>query len=76
MLPAFGAPESKALLPIFSRHAAEVGLRLHCARQTFIYKQVTAIWKDMLSTIEKGSCVINVGKPIARASLDAIGEGA
>lgn len=59
MLPAFGVPESKALLPVF-RHYAE---------------QVTLKWKDMLTGHGEGSIRLNVHENIAPATLDAIGEG-
>ncbi|KAI0752821.1 cytochrome P450 [Daedaleopsis nitida] len=60
MLPAFGVPESKALLPVF-RHYAE---------------QVTLKWKDMLTGHSEGSIKLNVHENIAPATLEAIGEAA
>ncbi|KAH9935148.1 cytochrome P450 [Epithele typhae] len=60
MLPAFGSPESKALLPVF-RHYAE---------------QVTSKWKDTLAGTEHGAAEINVHESIAPATLEAIGEAA
>ncbi|KAI8971016.1 cytochrome P450 [Trametes punicea] len=60
MLPAFGTPESKALLPVF-RHYAE---------------QVTLRWKDLLMGQPGGSIKINVHEHVAPATLEAIGEAA
>ncbi|RDX48634.1 cytochrome P450 [Lentinus brumalis] len=60
MLPAFGTPESKALLPVF-RHYAE---------------QVTLKWRDMLTGHASGSIKMNVHEYIAPATLEAIGEAA
>ncbi|OBZ69536.1 11-oxo-beta-amyrin 30-oxidase [Grifola frondosa] len=60
MLPAFGTPESKNLLPVF-RHYAE---------------QVTLKWKDLLAEVPEQSCIFNVPKYIAPATLEAIGEAA
>ncbi|KAI0800178.1 cytochrome P450 [Fomes fomentarius] len=60
MLPAFGAPESKALLPVF-RHYAE---------------QVTLKWKDLLTGHGEGSIKLNIHNDIAPATLEAIGEAA
>ncbi|OSX65860.1 hypothetical protein POSPLADRAFT_1131390 [Postia placenta MAD-698-R-SB12] len=60
MLPAFGGPESRALLPIFEHYAEQVTLR----------------WKEMLETAPGRSAVLNVIKYIAPATLDAIGEAA
>ncbi|PIL33716.1 cytochrome P450 [Ganoderma sinense ZZ0214-1] len=60
MLPAFGSPESKALLPVF-RHYAE---------------QVTLKWKDLLAGSSGESIKMNVHDYIAPATLEAIGEAA
>ncbi|KAI0645068.1 cytochrome P450 [Trametes meyenii] len=60
MLPAFGSPESKALLPVF-RHYAE---------------QVTLKWKDLLTGLSERSVKLNVHEFIAPATLEAIGEAA
>nr|VWO96500.1 Cytochrome P450 monooxygenase CYP52X1 [Ganoderma boninense] len=60
MLPAFGSPESKALLPVF-RHYAE---------------QVTLKWKDLLAGNSGESIKMNVHEYIAPATLEAIGEAA
>ncbi|KAL1945428.1 hypothetical protein VTO73DRAFT_2279 [Trametes versicolor] len=60
MLPAFGMPESKALLPVF-RHYAE---------------QVTLKWKDLLTGQSAGSVTVNVHEDVAPATLEAIGEAA
>ncbi|KAH9889279.1 cytochrome P450 [Cubamyces lactineus] len=60
MLPAFGTPESKALLPVF-RHYAE---------------QVTLKWKDLLAGHSEQSIKLNVHDYIAPATLEAIGEAA
>ncbi|KAI0774916.1 cytochrome P450 [Trametes elegans] len=60
MLPAFGTPESKALLPVF-RHYAE---------------QVTLKWKDMLTGHSESSIKVDVHRHVAPATLEAIGEAA
>ncbi|KAI0669528.1 cytochrome P450 [Trametes maxima] len=60
MLPAFGSPESKALLPVF-RHYAE---------------QVTLKWKDLLTGLSERSVKLNIHEYIAPATLEAIGEAA
>ncbi|PCH35645.1 cytochrome P450 [Wolfiporia cocos MD-104 SS10] len=60
MLPAFGTPESKALLPVFQYHA----------------EQVVQLWKDMLGGTAEDARVLNVIKHISSAALDAIGEAA
>ncbi|KAI0365076.1 cytochrome P450 [Pilatotrama ljubarskyi] len=60
MLPAFGTPESKALLPVF-RHYAE---------------QVTLKWKDLLADHPNRSIKLNIHDYVAPATLEAIGEAA
>ncbi|EGO00602.1 hypothetical protein SERLA73DRAFT_104941 [Serpula lacrymans var. lacrymans S7.3] len=60
MLPGFGMPETKALVPIFSR----------CA------EQLTTQWKDILDDEKSGEKVFNVSAWMARATLDALGLGA
>ncbi|KAI0351948.1 cytochrome P450 [Trametes cingulata] len=60
MLPAFGTPESKALLPVF-RHYAE---------------QVTLKWKDLLTGHPEPSIKLNIHEYVAPATLEAIGEAA
>lgn len=36
MLPAFGSPEAKALLPIFSNHAGQVRILCHNLRGVYL----------------------------------------
>lgn len=59
MLPAFGAPESKVLLPLFTRSAEAVSMK----------------WKDMLLTAPVHAQEINIPLWISRAAMNAIGEG-
>ncbi|THH16007.1 hypothetical protein EUX98_g9372 [Antrodiella citrinella] len=60
MLPAFGTPETKALLPIFSK----------CAQS------ITAKWKDQLFDTSDQTNVYNIPSWLSSATLDAIGEAA
>ncbi|KAL6305107.1 cytochrome P450 [Sparassis latifolia] len=60
MLPAFGTPESKALLPIFSHYAEQISLK----------------WKDLLLSLPEQACTLNVSAQITPATLDSIGEAA
>lgn len=60
MFPAFGGPESRALLPIFEHHAEQVAIR----------------WKEILETAPEHSAILNVIQHISPATLDAIGEAA
>ncbi|THH29035.1 hypothetical protein EUX98_g5154 [Antrodiella citrinella] len=60
MLPAFGAPESRALFPIYSR----------CA------ESITTRWRDQLFDTPDQSCEFNVTTWLSCATLDAIGEAA
>ncbi|KAF8995462.1 cytochrome P450 [Cyathus striatus] len=60
MLPGFGAPESKAFVPIFRRVGAEL----------------TAQWSDILASSIDQSAVLNVASWLSRATMDSIGEAA
>ncbi|CCM04675.1 uncharacterized protein FIBRA_06861 [Fibroporia radiculosa] len=60
MLPAFGTPESKALLPVFEHYAERVTLK----------------WREILEALPDRTSVLNVTQFIAPATLDAIGEAA
>ncbi|THH29033.1 hypothetical protein EUX98_g5156 [Antrodiella citrinella] len=60
MSPAFGAPESRALFPIFSRCAESIMTR----------------WKDQLFDTPDQSSEFNVTTWLSCATLDAIGEAA
>ncbi|KAH9922092.1 cytochrome P450 [Fomitopsis serialis] len=60
MLPAFGSPEAKALLPVFDHYA----------------EQVTLKWREIIEGSPDQTAVLNVIKLIAPATLDAIGEAA
>ncbi|KAJ8083025.1 hypothetical protein PM082_008887 [Marasmius tenuissimus] len=58
MNPAFGASESKALVPIFSAAASSLSNK----------------WKDLLSVSDDQSEVFNIPRWTSRATLDAIGH--
>ncbi|KJA27724.1 hypothetical protein HYPSUDRAFT_62766 [Hypholoma sublateritium FD-334 SS-4] len=60
MLPGFGAPESKAFVPIFRRVGSEL----------------TAQWNDILASAPDQSAVLNVASWLSRATMDSIGEAA
>ncbi|KAF9528519.1 cytochrome P450 [Crepidotus variabilis] len=60
MLPGFGAPESKGLVPIFQRVAS----------------QLTEQWNDILASSPDQSAVVNVSKWLSRATMDCLGEAA
>ncbi|KAH9949310.1 cytochrome P450 [Amylocystis lapponica] len=60
MLPAFGGPEARALLPIFTHYA----------------EQITIKWRDILTSLPNQSSIFNIPLWIAPATLDAIGEAA
>ncbi|KIM45089.1 hypothetical protein M413DRAFT_441752 [Hebeloma cylindrosporum] len=60
MLPGFGAPESKAFVPIFRRVGAEL----------------TAQWTDTLMNSPDQSAVMNVASWLSRATMDSIGQAA
>jgi len=60
MLPGFGAPESKAFVPIFRRIGAEL----------------TAQWSDILASSPDQSTVLNVAAWLSRTTMDSIGEAA
>ncbi|KAK1225576.1 hypothetical protein PQX77_011468 [Marasmius sp. AFHP31] len=59
MNPAFGASESKALVPIFFAAASSLSNK----------------WKDLLSVSSDQSEVFNIPRWTSRATLDAIGHG-
>ncbi|KZT27170.1 cytochrome P450 [Neolentinus lepideus HHB14362 ss-1] len=61
MIPAFGAPEARALFPAFRKMSQELMAR----------------WKDITTQdFESGSIVFNIPRWLSRATLDAIGEAA
>lgn len=60
MLPAFGAPESKALLPHFIHIAESLSMR----------------WKDILLASRDFAKELDVTEWLSRATMDAIGEAA
>ncbi|KAF9467351.1 cytochrome P450 [Collybia nuda] len=60
MLPGFGAPESKAFVPIFQKMGAEL----------------TAQWADILTSSPNQTAVLNVAAWLSRATMDSIGEAA
>ncbi|KAF8197990.1 cytochrome P450 [Pholiota molesta] len=60
MLPGFGAPESKAFVPIFRRVGSEL----------------TSQWTDILASSADQTAVLNVASWLSRATMDSIGEAA
>ncbi|KAE9408599.1 cytochrome P450 [Gymnopus androsaceus JB14] len=60
MLPGFGAPESKAFVPIFRKVASDL----------------TAHWNDLLASSPEQSAELNVASWLSRATMDSIGEAA
>ncbi|TFK74528.1 cytochrome P450 [Pluteus cervinus] len=60
MLPGFGAPESKAFVPIFRKVGSEL----------------TAQWNDILASSKDQSAVLNVASWLSRTTMDSIGEAA
>ncbi|OAX35971.1 cytochrome P450 [Rhizopogon vinicolor AM-OR11-026] len=58
--PGFGAPESKALLPLFQGCAESMSQK----------------WMDLITNYKGESAVLNIAAWLSRAALDAIGEGA
>ncbi|EMD32995.1 hypothetical protein CERSUDRAFT_99004 [Gelatoporia subvermispora B] len=60
MLPAFGTPEAKALVPVFRDCAA----------------RLTVKWKEIISVSSGDSTVFNIPMWVSRATMDAIGEAA
>ncbi|OCH89441.1 cytochrome P450 [Obba rivulosa] len=60
MLPAFGATEAKALLPVFQGCAERLASKL----------------REALRESPGGACILNIPKWLSAATLDAIGEAA
>ncbi|KAG5715508.1 hypothetical protein E4T56_gene17644, partial [Termitomyces sp. T112] len=60
MLPGFGAPESKAFIPIFQKVGGEL----------------TAQWTDILASSPDQTAEFNVASWLSRATMDSIGEAA
>ncbi|KAK0475531.1 cytochrome P450 [Armillaria novae-zelandiae] len=60
LLPGFGGPEAKFYVPVFFVHAGKMVSR----------------WKELISTTDEQSAVIDIPSWISRATLDAIGEAA
>lgn len=60
MLPGFGAPESKAFIPIFQKVGAEL----------------TAQWTDIIASSADQTSKFNVAAWLSRATMDSIGEAA
>jgi len=60
MLPGFGAPESKAFIPIFQKVGAEL----------------TAQWTDIIASSADQTAKFNVAAWLSRATMDSIGEAA
>ncbi|KAK0462491.1 cytochrome P450 [Desarmillaria tabescens] len=60
LLPGFGGPEAKFYVPVFFTCAGKMASK----------------WKEMISTTDEQSAVIDVPSWTSRATLDAIGEAA
>ncbi|KAJ3988851.1 cytochrome P450 [Lentinula detonsa] len=60
MLPGFGAPESKAFVPIFLKAASNLA----------------AQWNDLLASSIDQSVELNVASWLSRATMDSLGEAA
>ncbi|GLB37309.1 putative cytochrome p450 [Lyophyllum shimeji] len=60
MLPGFGAPESKAFIPIFQKVGAEL----------------TAQWTDIIASSADQTAEFNVATWLSRSTMDSIGEAA
>ncbi|KAK0213325.1 cytochrome P450 [Desarmillaria ectypa] len=58
LLPGFGGPEAKFYVPVFFTHAGKM----------------TSKWKELISTTDEQSIVIDIPFWTSRATLDAIGE--
>ncbi|KAG7442657.1 cytochrome P450, partial [Guyanagaster necrorhizus] len=58
LLPGFGGPEAKFYVPVFFTHAG----------------RMTSKWREMISTTDEQSVVIDIPSWTSRATLDAIGE--
>ncbi|OJA11405.1 hypothetical protein AZE42_12467 [Rhizopogon vesiculosus] len=78
--PGFGAPESKAFLPLFKRCAESVGTKVTSyslnAHQQRGHPQMSNKWVDLITNSGVESAVINIPAWLSRAALDAIGEAA
>lgn len=77
MQPAFGAGETKALLPIFRGCVERVSnvLSLLCLGDVPKISQVTSKWKVILTGTSEPEEIIDVSSWLTRVALDAIGEG-
>ncbi|KAK0462488.1 cytochrome P450 [Desarmillaria tabescens] len=60
LLPGFGGPEAKYYVPVFFAHASKMGSK----------------WKELISTTDEQSVIINVPLWTSHATLDAIGVAA
>jgi hypothetical protein len=82
-LPAFGAPESRALIPIFESAVAKVKQSLSSSRNTSntfdiflpLPLQLSTILRDLIATSDSGSVTVDMPSWLTRATLDALGEG-
>ncbi|KZT27178.1 cytochrome P450 [Neolentinus lepideus HHB14362 ss-1] len=64
MLPAFGAPEARALFPVFKSKIEHASVLI-------------LLWKDMINDTSDGNSItMNIHEWLGRATLDAIGEAA
>ncbi|PBK95281.1 cytochrome P450 [Armillaria gallica] len=60
LLPGFGGPEAKFYVPVFFTHAGKM----------------TSKWKELISTTDEQSIVIDIPSWTSRATLDTMGEAA
>ncbi|KAK0462505.1 cytochrome P450 [Desarmillaria tabescens] len=60
LLPGFGRPEAKFYVPVFFTYA----------------RKMASKWKELISTTDEQSAVIDIPSWTSRATLDAIGEAA
>ena len=75
--PAFGAGETKALLPVFRGCVERVSslFSLLCLGDVLKVSQVTSKWKDILTGTSEPEEIIDVSSWLTRVALDVIGEG-
>ncbi len=76
MMPGFGAPEARTYLPIFFGAAGKVNdCYLEDSTRPNIEHQVTRKWQDLIAADASQTTVVSLPWWVARATLDAIGEG-
>ncbi|KAG7442653.1 cytochrome P450 [Guyanagaster necrorhizus] len=60
LLPGFGGPEAKFYVPVFFKYANKMASK----------------WKELISTSDNQSVILDIPSWVSRATLDAIGEAA